>query len=158
MSDSLWPHKLNPPGYYVHSPGKNTEVGCPFLLQGTVPTQGSNSHLLGLLCWQVGSLPLVPSLQPYKRMKSFFSIGMGHSLAYTVNAKKKVNILSCQGYDKWSCELCTNMWMTCLWICVVCLLGDCVSFRWHPSGVRDSASHYLCVLTFFIFLYSGQYS
>ena len=28
------------------SPGKNTGVGCHFLLQGIFPTQGSNSHLL----------------------------------------------------------------------------------------------------------------
>ena len=40
-------------------PGKNTGVGCHALLQGIFPTQGSNPHLLYLLCWQVGSLPLV---------------------------------------------------------------------------------------------------
>ena len=28
------------------SPGKNTGVGCPFLLQGIFPTQGSNPHPL----------------------------------------------------------------------------------------------------------------
>ena len=39
-------------------PGKNTEGGCHFLLQGIFPTQGSNSRLLGLLYWQMGSLPL----------------------------------------------------------------------------------------------------
>ena len=36
-------------------PGKNTGVGCHFLLQGIFPTQGSNSYLLH---WQVGSLLL----------------------------------------------------------------------------------------------------
>ena len=30
----------------MHSPGKNTGVGCHFLLQGIFPTQGSNWHLL----------------------------------------------------------------------------------------------------------------
>ena len=30
-------------------PGKNTGVGCHFLLQGIFPTQGSNLHLLHLL-------------------------------------------------------------------------------------------------------------
>ena len=35
--------------------GKNTGVGCRFLLQGIFPTQGSNPCLLH---WQVGSLPL----------------------------------------------------------------------------------------------------
>ena len=36
-------------------PGKNTKVGCHFLLQGIFPTQGSNSRLLH---WQADSLPL----------------------------------------------------------------------------------------------------
>ena len=34
------------------SPGKNTGVGCHFLLQGIFPTQGSNPRLLCLLHWQ----------------------------------------------------------------------------------------------------------
>ena len=29
-------------------PGKNTRMGCHFLLQGIFPTQGSNPHLLSL--------------------------------------------------------------------------------------------------------------
>ena len=33
---------------------------CHFLLQGIFPSQGSNPHLLCLLPWQVGSLPLAP--------------------------------------------------------------------------------------------------
>ena len=37
------------------SPGKNIGVTCHFLLQGILPSQGSNPHLL---CWQVDSLPL----------------------------------------------------------------------------------------------------
>ena len=36
-------------------PGKNTGVGCHFLLQGICPTQGSNP---GLLHWQADSLRL----------------------------------------------------------------------------------------------------
>ena len=39
-------------------PGKNTRVGCHDLLQGIFLMQGSNPHLLRLLHWQVGSLPL----------------------------------------------------------------------------------------------------
>ena len=39
-------------------PGKNTGVGCHFLLQGIFLTQGSNPHLLCLLHWQADSLPL----------------------------------------------------------------------------------------------------
>ena len=40
------------------SPGMNTGVGCHALLQGIFPTQGLNPHLLHLLHWQAGSLPL----------------------------------------------------------------------------------------------------
>ena len=39
---------------------KNTGLGYHYLLQGTFPTQGWNSHLLCLLRWQSGSLPLAP--------------------------------------------------------------------------------------------------
>ena len=45
------------PGSSVYGtiPGKNPAVGCHFLLQRIVPTQGWNLHLLH---WQVDSLPL----------------------------------------------------------------------------------------------------
>ena len=52
------PMDSSPPGSSVHGifPGKNTGVGCPFLLlhQGIVPIQGLNPCLLHLLhCWQI---------------------------------------------------------------------------------------------------------
>ena len=54
------------PGSSVHggSPGKNTGVGCHGLLQRIFPSQGSNPHLLCLLHWQAGSLPLAPPGKP----------------------------------------------------------------------------------------------
>ena len=60
MSDSLQPHGLQParllsPGNFL---GKNNAVGCHFLLQGIFPTQGLILHLLHLLHWQAGSLPM----------------------------------------------------------------------------------------------------
>ena len=39
-------------------PGKNTGVGCHFLLQRIFPNQGSSLRLLCLLHWQADSLPL----------------------------------------------------------------------------------------------------
>ena len=39
-------------------PGKNTGVGCHFLLQRIFPTQRSNLYLMYLLHWQAHSLPL----------------------------------------------------------------------------------------------------
>ena len=47
------------------SPGKDTGVGCHFLLQGIFLTQGSNLRLLCLLHWQGGSLPLASPRNPY---------------------------------------------------------------------------------------------
>ena len=46
------------------SPGKSTGVGGRALLQGIFPTRGSNSCLLCLLHWEVGSLPLAPTGKP----------------------------------------------------------------------------------------------
>ena len=65
MSDSLRPHGLWPNRLFRpwDFPGKNTGVGCHFLLQGVFLTQGSNLHLLCLLHWQVGTLPLTPPNQ-----------------------------------------------------------------------------------------------
>ena len=48
----------------MDAPGKNTGVGCHALLPGIFRTQGSNLHLLCLLRWQAGSLPLVPPEKP----------------------------------------------------------------------------------------------
>ena len=42
----------------------HTNVGFPALLQGIFLTQGSNPHILCLLHWQVGSLPLAPPGKP----------------------------------------------------------------------------------------------
>ena len=50
--DWLYPSRFLCPWNF---PGKNTGVGCHFLLQGIFLTQGSNSLLLH---WQVDSLPL----------------------------------------------------------------------------------------------------
>ena len=42
----------------------NTGVGCHELLQGIFLIQGSNPHLLSLLHWKEGSLPLVSLEKP----------------------------------------------------------------------------------------------
>ena len=54
------PMDCSPPGSSIHgdSPGKNSGVGCHALLQGIFPTQKMNLHLLCLLHWLAGSLPL----------------------------------------------------------------------------------------------------
>ena len=49
-----------------NSLGKNTGVGCHFLLQWIFPTQGSNLSLLRLLQWQANSSPLNQLGSPVK--------------------------------------------------------------------------------------------
>ena len=51
----LWPARLLCPWNF---PGKNTGVGCHFLLQGIFPAEKLNPCLLCLLHWQVNTLPL----------------------------------------------------------------------------------------------------
>ena len=60
MSNSLQPFWLQLSRLLCpwNFPGKNTGVGCHFLLQGIFPTQESNNGLLCLLHWQVDALPL----------------------------------------------------------------------------------------------------
>ena len=54
------------PGSSAHGdfPGKNTRVGRHILLQEIFLTQGSSLHLLCLLHWHVGPLPLVQPGKP----------------------------------------------------------------------------------------------
>ena len=53
-------------------PGKNTGVGCHFLLWGIFPTQGLNPHLVSPPL-QVDSLPAEPSGKPTLWQKCSFS-------------------------------------------------------------------------------------
>ena len=78
MSDSLRPHGLQSIRLLCaqDSPGKNTGVGCHFLLQGIFPTQRSNPCLLGLLHWQANSLPLCHLGRPLRNIV-FNLIGCG---------------------------------------------------------------------------------
>ena len=57
---TLWIQRSLPAPLSMGFSRQKTRVGCHFLLQGIFLTQGSNSHLLSLLYWQKGSLPLVP--------------------------------------------------------------------------------------------------
>ena len=62
VSDSLRPQGLQPTRLLCpwNFPGKNTGVGCHFLLQDIFPILWLNPCLLRLLQWQVDSLPLAP--------------------------------------------------------------------------------------------------
>ena len=62
MSDSLPAHALWPARLLCvwNFPGKNTGVGCRFLLQGTFPTQGLNPALLPLDFFLLTEPPVKP--------------------------------------------------------------------------------------------------
>ena len=49
-------------------------MGCHALLQGIISTQGWNLHLLCLLHWRTGSLPLVPPGKPRGVANSYQTI------------------------------------------------------------------------------------
>ena len=70
VSDSLWPHGLQPPRLLCpwDFPSKSTGVGCHFLLQGIFPAQGLN---LGLPHWR-------RTLYPLSHQRSPFSFGKAH--------------------------------------------------------------------------------
>ena len=59
------PGDCSPPGFCPwDSPGKNSRVGCHFILHGILLTQGLKPSLLHLLHWQAGSLPRVTPGKP----------------------------------------------------------------------------------------------
>ena len=62
-------------------PGKNTGMGCHFLLQGIFPTQGLNSPLLCFLHWQADSWPSEPPGKPVQAVnaKKTWTVGRGQS-------------------------------------------------------------------------------
>ena len=70
LCPTLRTHGLQPisPICPQNFPGKNTGVGCHFLLQGIFPTQGSN---LQLLQWQADALPLSHLGSPFQKMIQF---------------------------------------------------------------------------------------
>ena len=63
----------SPPGFSVRgdSPGKNTGMGCRALFQRVFPNQWLNPHLLRLLHWQGGSLPLMSPVKRTCMLKSW---------------------------------------------------------------------------------------
>ena len=70
VSHSQWSYGLQPLRLLCpwDSPGKNTGMGCHFLLQEIFLTRRSNPSLLWLLHWQVDSLPLEPYGKPQMTM------------------------------------------------------------------------------------------
>ena len=78
VSDSSWPARLLWPGNFS---GKTTGVGCHFLLQGILPTQGSNPCLLCLLHFRQILYPLSHQVSPHTYI--FFQIAFHYRLQDT---------------------------------------------------------------------------
>ena len=127
----LGPHGLWPTGSSVHedSPGKNTGVGCPFLLQGIFPTQGLNPSLLH---WQTDPLPLRHLGSPgFHRSEQFtskqvfhkvLSDGMGVFSLFTTKVR-------------YSCPcLCRVLLVSCVYVCAILFQGFKRAFRNKRSG------------------------
>ena len=81
---TLWDTRYgSPPGSSVHGDtlGKNIGVVCHALLQGILPTQGSNPSLLQLLHWHANFPPLSYLGSPFLRQLLLFSYSiMSNSL------------------------------------------------------------------------------
>ena len=100
------------------SPGKNTRVGCHFLLQGIFLIQGLSLLLLHLLHWHEDSLPLSPLGSP----------------GFTVQALNFVEIhkarMECRS---WELSWYSGIWMTpceksspgSVWLCHCRLYVQC---------------------------------
>ena len=96
-------------------PGKNTGVGCYFLLQGTLSSQGLNPFLFCLLYWQVDSLP-AESLGSPQPTKWWFCFPTSHTESQLPNTgtsayvhEEKASILP-EGTEsfKAACQHCRN--------------------------------------------------
>ena len=145
MSNSLQPYRLWPTRllYPWGPPGKSTRVGFHAHLWGIFPTQGINPRLLGLMYWQVGSLPLKPPGKPdpgssgakmphhwAKFRLDFFFFFFANSLSTkiysspTINAQGVLSIvcrvgnkLSCQGHVFWDEMRRPSAWLCLLFFC-----------------------------------------
>ena len=105
------------------SPGKNTGVGCHPLLQEIFPTQRLNPHLLSLLHWQVGSLPLVPPVSPQSTFRQ--KCLKNHGKLSGVLEEEPQEAVQCTRWVKSTCsEIRLPRFRTCLYhFLVLVILG-----------------------------------
>ena len=103
LNPTLWPHGLQPTRLLCpwDSPGKNTGVGCHFLLKGIFPTQGMNPHLLHyrriLYHWAPG-LPLLKYSDDINSTYFTRLLWEADKLIIHLEALNPV-------HDKWNCSL-----------------------------------------------------
>ena len=107
LHSCLWPYA--PQSFRLiwpwDSPGKNTGVGCYFLLQEIFLTQGSNPCLIHLLHWQADSLPVAPSGKPhlymeYKKQKIRMNLFINRNRFTEVKEKTNLRLPDGKGAGK----------------------------------------------------------
>ena len=85
-------------------------MGCHFLLQGIILTQGLNPCLLLLLHWQASSLPLAPLIKCYQRAQKPVGEGQckyaGAALWNEFNSRSLLTV----GYEGPSESLLAQIW------------------------------------------------
>ena len=113
VSDSLWPQGLKPIRIFClrSFQGKNIGVGCHFLLQEIFPAQGSSSHLLLLLHWQVHSLPLSPQEDTYSCLEFLMLQTMIGRLKQLPTTPSSICFHVCEGGDlqlRWKSNIPTS--------------------------------------------------
>ena len=110
----------------MDSPGKNTGVSCHFVLQGIIPTQGSNPRLLHcrrivFYCWAIGEALRLVVLRIKKRIKTpnFYFFELGKRIIFYLFRK--------------TCLICTKQWQETGYVVLtggenpaVKLVEDCV--------------------------------
>ena len=109
--------------------GKNTGVGCHFLLQGVFPTQGWNTHLLHLLHRQMGSLPLRHLGSPCMGYLIPNCVCEDHTLPQDIvdlgfwfhsqNTQTQKNSVVITGANLWAWRPAFRSWATPRWLSVL---------------------------------------
>ena len=114
VSDSCDPMDCSPPGSSVHgiSPGKNTGMGCHFLLQRIFPNQGSNPSLQH---WHADSLPLSYPISSIRIVKEHIPLGLNFQSyqAYVTSNTEWPQTLQCEHisiFCYYECEWIKEQW------------------------------------------------
>ena len=104
---SMQPHGLQPTRLLCpwHSPGKNTGVGCHFLLE-IFPTQGWKQCLLRLLHWQAGQCS---ALKDFNQLPSAGSILRLYSFAFLILGSCKQTLINSGVCVGW-CQEIQKVW------------------------------------------------
>ena len=105
MSSSLQPHGLWPTRIICpwNFPGKNIGVDYHLLHQGIFPTQGSKMHLLGLLHWQVDSLPLC-TWEALKVHCNTVTLNLFWQCLFRLDTKGSVAGAACPAFPTQGCQ------------------------------------------------------